>query len=177
MDVFKFAGVSTHNGKTKFRATNRDGYAEILIKEGKTGVNIQTLPQPMDKVAAKGYLITLPEFQTPEILAALDAGDLATQVKTSRGPKVPKGPKAEKGPKGVQVAKPDNDQPAVKTDEEIERIREKNMAVLKQVANKRKKEANLIAEVTAEVTTVDEDGENVRDFLPKFLQKGMEASE
>lgn len=179
-DLYKFAGVSKHNGKMKFRATNRDGYADILIKEGKTDVNIQTLPNPMDKIAAKGYLITLPEFQTPEILEALGAEDLSTQVKTSKAPKAPKVAKAAKGdeaPKGAQVAKVDTDQPAVKTDEEIEKIRQKNMAVLKKVAKKRKKEQQLIDEVTAEAPTMDAEDEDIRDFLPTFLQKGLEASE
>lgn len=188
MDVFKYAGVSKHNGKMKFRATNRDGYAEILIKEGKTDVNIQSLPNPMDKIAAKGYLITLPEFQTPEILAALGAEDLATQVKgpsikavaaVEAAVKAVKGKKAPKGdtvPKGAQVAKVEAEQTPVKTDEEIERIREKNMAVLKKVAKKRKKEVEMAAEVPT-VVAHTEDDEDVRDFLPKFLQKGLEATE
>ena len=179
MDTFKFAGVSKHNGKMKFRATNRAGYDEILIKEGKTNVDIRTLPKAMDKIAAKGYLITLPEFQTPEILDVLGAGDLATQVRTSKGPKVAKVAKvakdtkvkAPKEQKGAVVA-------SVKTAEEIEAIRQKNLETMREVGAKRKildererEQERARQELAAQ--ELEEADVDIRDVLPKFLHKEM----
>jgi N-acetylmuramoyl-L-alanine amidase CwlA len=57
MKTFTYAGTARDtDGRTVFRATNRDGYAKILAKEGKTEIDIQVLPQPMTKADAKDYI-------------------------------------------------------------------------------------------------------------------------
>ena len=57
MKTFTFAGTARDtNGTVVFRATNRDGYAKILAKEGKTDINIQVLPHPMTKADAAVFI-------------------------------------------------------------------------------------------------------------------------
>ena len=57
MKTFTYAGTAREtDGSVVFRATNRDGYAKILAKEGKTEIDIQVLPQPMSKADAKAYI-------------------------------------------------------------------------------------------------------------------------
>jgi hypothetical protein len=175
MDTFKFAGVSKHDGKFKFRATNRDGYDQILIKEGKTNVDIRTMPTPMDKDSAKEYLASIKEFQTAEILAVLTKGAKATvtTVKVAKA-KVAKDTKAKapKAEKGAVVA-------STKTSEEIEAIKEKNLEVMRQVTAKRKaldeREAKLemIREQHEAAEAADIAANDIRDVIPKFLHKEM----
>jgi hypothetical protein len=57
MKTFTYAGTAREtDGSVVFRATNRDGYANILAKEGKTDINIMSLPHPMTKADAKAYI-------------------------------------------------------------------------------------------------------------------------
>lgn len=57
MKTFTFAGTARDtDGSLVFRATNRDGYAKILAKEGKTEIDIQVLPHAMSKADAKAYI-------------------------------------------------------------------------------------------------------------------------
>jgi N-acetylmuramoyl-L-alanine amidase CwlA len=57
MKTFTFAGTARDtDGKIVFRATNRDGYANILAKEGKTDIEMLVLPHAMTKADAKAYI-------------------------------------------------------------------------------------------------------------------------
>ena len=57
MKTFTYAGTAREtDGSVVFRATNRDGYAKILAKEGKTEIDIQVLPYAMSKADAKAYI-------------------------------------------------------------------------------------------------------------------------
>jgi hypothetical protein len=57
MKTFTYAGTAREtDGSVVFRATNRDGYAKILAKEGKTDINIMSLPHPMTKADAAVYI-------------------------------------------------------------------------------------------------------------------------
>lgn len=57
MKTFTYAGTARNtDGSVVFRATNRDGYADILAKEGKTDINIMSLPYPMTKADAAVYI-------------------------------------------------------------------------------------------------------------------------
>ena len=57
MKTFTYAGTARDtDGKMVFRATNRDGYAKILEKEGKTDINIMSLPYAMSKADAAVYI-------------------------------------------------------------------------------------------------------------------------
>jgi phosphopantothenate synthetase len=94
MKTFTFAGTAREaDGTQVFRATNRDGYAKILAKEGKTDINIQVLPYPMTKDQAKAYVMqgvtpaeanlsdeakTVVVSKTPEQLAEIREKNLQT---------------------------------------------------------------------------------------------------
>jgi hypothetical protein len=57
MKTFTFAGTARDtDGSVVFRATNREGYAKILAKEGKTDINIMNLPHAMTKADAAAYI-------------------------------------------------------------------------------------------------------------------------
>jgi hypothetical protein len=57
MKTFTFAGTARNtDGSAVFRATNREGYAKILAKEGKTDINIMSLPYAMTKADAAVYI-------------------------------------------------------------------------------------------------------------------------
>jgi len=57
MKTFTYAGTARDtDGTVVFRATNRDSYANILAKEGKTDINIQVLLHAMSKADAKAYI-------------------------------------------------------------------------------------------------------------------------
>jgi hypothetical protein len=175
--VFKYAGVSFHNDKFKFRATNRDGYGDILVKEGKTYVKILELPQPMAKDEAKAYLATHPEFK--------DAGSAVMAVlvgkeKVERALKGPKGPKAAKPVKAAkkETTKAPKAPKAVISTDDLEAIREKNLETIRQVASSTKRaieEDNRKAKAEAELAQIeaDLDREDPKEFIPKFLHKEL----
>ena len=57
MKTFTYAGTAREiDGSVVFRATNRDSYTAILAKEGKTDINIMSLPYPMTKADAAVYI-------------------------------------------------------------------------------------------------------------------------
>ena len=88
MKTFTYAGTAREiYGMVVFRATNRDGYANILAKEGKTDINIMSLPHPMTKADAKAYIegavkqATMREkFLSQNIKAQVTAEAVAEQV-------------------------------------------------------------------------------------------------
>lgn len=57
MKTFTYAGTARDtDGTVVFRATNRDGYAKILAKEGKTDIQIMSLPHAMTKADAAVFI-------------------------------------------------------------------------------------------------------------------------
>jgi len=71
--AFKYAGVSTLNGKTKIRFANDIMRIKVLAKNGHTDVDIKELPQEMQKGDAIKHLSTLGFAQnTPESKAAFE---------------------------------------------------------------------------------------------------------
>lgn len=162
MGMFKYAGTALENGKWNYRASNRSTYGDILRKEGRQEVNIIELPKEMTKEEARDFLKSHPDFQTEGSQLALNAYKAAA-VKTAPVKEQSEAavkevkPKAAKTTKAAPKATVEEAAP-VKGDDEIEKIRQKNMAVLKQVAKKKKSEAEApVAEA--------------KDMLPKFLQK------
>lgn len=88
--AFKYAGVSTLNGKTKIRFANDIMRIKILDKNGHTNVNIKELPEAMQKGDALKHLSQIGFVgDTPEVKAAFDKAakkygvDLATPVATA----------------------------------------------------------------------------------------------
>jgi polygalacturonase len=130
MKTFTFAGTAREaNGQIVFRATNRDGYAAILAKEGKTDIDIQVLPRPMSKDEAKAYT----GF---------------TDVKPVRATKAPQ-PAKTKTVAGIPVkAKAVPTQG--KTAEEIEAIREKNLQTIRAVGKRYDQMAERLADMEDE---------------------------
>lgn len=124
MKTFTYAGTARDiDGSVVFRATNRDGYAAILIKEGKTDVNIVNLPHAMSKDDAKkflGYVDSKP------------AKAAKPQAETVAGIKV--------NPEKSRAV-------AEKTPEEIAAIRAKNLETIKAVGKRYDQMAERLAEL------------------------------
>lgn len=59
MDTFTHAGVSRYKGEFKARWANDAGRVKNLVKSGHTDIDIITLPQPMTKLAAAEYLLSI----------------------------------------------------------------------------------------------------------------------
>ena len=60
--AYKYAGVSTVNGKTKIRFANDIMRIKVLDKNGHQGVNIQELPTEMQKGDAVKHLANISGF-------------------------------------------------------------------------------------------------------------------
>lgn len=130
MKTFTFAGTAREtDGRVVFRATNRDGYAKILAKEGKTDINIQTLPHAMTKEDAQAY-----------VGYVSDKPAKATKVA---------GIKVNPAKAKAVAAKPaETTAPAVtKTAEEIAAIRAKNLETIKEVGKRYDQMAQRLAEM------------------------------
>jgi hypothetical protein len=91
--LFKVAGLTTHNGNTKVRFTD-DMVRRIkqFTKGGASRIDLVELPSEMTKVEALNYLAKCPEFQS--------AGDQATIADTLAD----KTKEASKGTVKVKVA-------------------------------------------------------------------------
>lgn len=70
--TFAFAGVARRDGELVFRASTREGYGAILVKEGDTDVQVVALPNPMTKDEARKHLLSVKGFGSPEIKALLN---------------------------------------------------------------------------------------------------------
>ena len=57
--VFRFAGVSTRNGVTKARFSDRVSYTEALKKAGDINIDLVELPHAMTKADAVAYLLSI----------------------------------------------------------------------------------------------------------------------
>lgn len=93
--LFKVAGITTHNGNTKVRFTD-DMVRRVkqFTKGGATRIDLVDLPSEMSKVEALKHIATLPEFQSAED-QALIADSLADKEKV-----------ANKGEVKVKATKP-----------------------------------------------------------------------
>jgi hypothetical protein len=127
MKTFTYAGTAREaNGQIVFRATNRDGYAAILAKEGKTDIEILSLPRPMTKDEAKAYT----GF---------------TDVKPSKASKPVKLAGITVKPSKATVVAA-QEQPA-KSQAEVEAIRAKNLETIQKVGKRYEQMAERLAEM------------------------------
>lgn len=74
--MFKVAGVSTHDSKTKVRFAN-DFVTRIkmLVKGGHTNINLVELPEAMSKADAVTFLKTTELMDTPLFAEAITLAD------------------------------------------------------------------------------------------------------
>ena len=78
--LFSIAGISDNGTVSKARFTNDIcRRVKVLAKRGHTRSDFVQLPQPMTKVEAIKYMMTLPEFSSPADQATL-AEALATRT-------------------------------------------------------------------------------------------------
>ena len=127
MKTFTYAGTAREdNGQIVFRATNRDGYARILEKEGKTDILILSLPYAMTKEQAQTY--TGFASQKPA---------KATKSQTVAGIRV--------NP-AKSTAKATPEQPT-KSAADLEAIRAKNLATIQKVSKRYEQMAERLAEM------------------------------
>jgi hypothetical protein len=127
MKTFTYAGTAREdNGQIVFRATNRDGYARILEKEGKTDINIMSLPYAMTKEQAQtytGFASDKPvKAGKTETVAGIRVNPTKTTVKATQ------------------------EQPA-KTEAEIAAIRAKNLETIQKVGKRYEQMAERLAEM------------------------------
>lgn len=87
--IFKVAGVSTLNGVTKVRFANDLTRVKILAKKGHTDIELQDLPEAMDKPTVCGFLKQTELMQTPRFADAINAAyDKYHLVKVTKKPEV-----------------------------------------------------------------------------------------
>lgn len=88
--LFTIAGVSDNGKVSKARFTNDIcRRVKVLAKRGHTRSDFVQLPQPMTKVDAIRYMMTLPEFSSPADQATL-AEALETRLPRQRKARQPK---------------------------------------------------------------------------------------
>jgi hypothetical protein len=92
MSTFKFAGVSTLNGKIKARFANDQMRVKVLAKNGHKDIDIIELEHPMTKEDAVAFLLKI-NFDQGN--AAIRAAIEAEVEKRSDAPKVKAAPKAK----------------------------------------------------------------------------------
>lgn len=109
--LFKAAGVVLTPAEIKFSVSRDTKNKEMfVVMDGETRFLFKVLPEPMTKLAAAKYLLSLgAEFGTSAIVGALEAV-IAGPVVPVKAPKVPKeakvkAPKAEKPAKVLKPAK------------------------------------------------------------------------
>jgi len=80
--LFTHAGVSRLKGQFKARFATDSARIKVLVKTGHDAIDILQLPEPMTKIAAIEYLISI-DFDDgrAEVRAALEDG-LARRTKT-----------------------------------------------------------------------------------------------
>jgi hypothetical protein len=138
--TFAVAGISTLDGTAKVRFAKDMARIKVLEKNGHKNINLVELPKPMTKVAAVEHLMSHAAFKSAEAQAVLkDYASDDAPVKVEKAVKMDK--VVDKAAK------------TVKTPDEVERIRAKNLQTLKNVHAKVKardaKEAESIDEVVA----------------------------
>ena len=93
--TFKFAGVSTRAGVCKARFANDQMRVKVLAKTGSSDIDLIELKEPMTKVDAIAFLLSINfDNGNATVRAALEEG-LEKRTPTARAPKVAKAPKAK----------------------------------------------------------------------------------
>lgn len=138
--TFAVAGISSLDGVAKVRFAKDMARVKVLEKNGHKNINLIELPKPMTKVAAVEHLMSHTAFKSVEAQAVL---------KDYMSDDAPA--KSEKPVKMEKIVS--KTVKAVKTPDEVERIRAKNLQTLKKVhANvkaREAKEADIADEVVA----------------------------
>ena len=106
MSTFKYAGVSTLNGKVKARFANDQMRVKVLAKNGHSDIDIIELEHPMTKEAAVAFLLKI-NFDNGN--AAVRAAIEAEVEKRTDAPKAAKAPKAKAPAKKAAKSKPSMD--------------------------------------------------------------------
>jgi hypothetical protein len=95
MSTFKFAGVSTLNGKTKARFANDQMRVKVLAKNGHKDIDIIELKHPMTKEEAVAFLLQINfDNGNKTVRAAIEA----EVEKRTEAPKVAKAAPKAKAP-------------------------------------------------------------------------------
>jgi hypothetical protein len=83
--TFTVAGISTQNSQTKVRFAN-DLVSRIKLfeKGNHQNLNMVSLPEPMDKISACKYLLTLPDFAKWTSLIQETLAKKESSVKTTK---------------------------------------------------------------------------------------------
>ena len=93
MSTFKFAGVSTLNGKIKARFANDQMRVKVLAKNGHKDIDIIELKHPMTKDEAVAFLLQINfDNGNAAVRAAIEA---EVEKRTDAAPKAAKAPKAK----------------------------------------------------------------------------------
>lgn len=118
--TFSVAGISTLNGDTKVRFAKDLARVKVLEKNGHKDIKLVDLPKEMTKMDAVAFLKTHAQFKD----------DAAQAVLNAYGDDKPAKPKEVDASKLVKKA--------VKTPEEVEAVKAKNLQTLKDVHAKMK---------------------------------------
>lgn len=102
MSKFKFAGVSTLNGKIKARFANDQMRVKVLAKNGHKDIDIIELKHPMTKEEAVAFLLQINfDNGNANVRAAIEA----EVEKRTETPKATKAPAKKAAPKAKAPAK------------------------------------------------------------------------
>jgi hypothetical protein len=103
MSTFKYAGVSTLNGKTKARFANDQMRVKVLAKNGHKDIDIIELEYPMTKEDAVAFLLKINFDQGNKIVRA------AIEAEVEKRSEAPKVAKVTAAPKAKAKSKPSMD--------------------------------------------------------------------
>jgi len=93
--TFKFAGVSTRNGVCKARFANDQMRVKVLAKTGSSDIDLIELKEPMTKVDAIAFLLSINfDNGNATVRAALEEG-LEKRTPTAKAAPKAKAPKAK----------------------------------------------------------------------------------
>jgi hypothetical protein len=84
MRKFKFAGVSKVGNRFALRASNREEYPDLLVRNKNTNVKIVKLSKPMTKDEIREHLARRQDFKSPQILAVLRRDVSTPRRKTAK---------------------------------------------------------------------------------------------
>lgn len=123
--VFAVAGISTLEGDAKVRFAKDLARVKVLEKNGHKDIKLVELPNSMDKAAAVEFLKTHAQFKDAASQAVLNAygNDKPSKTKEVDASKLVK--------------------KTVKTPEEVEAIKAKNLQTMKEVHAKMKAEGKI----------------------------------
>ena len=94
MSTFKYAGVSTLNGKVKARFANDQMRVKVLAKNGHSDIDIIELEYPMTKEEAVAFLLKINFDNGNKVVRA--AIEAEVEKRTEAAPKAKAAPKKSK---------------------------------------------------------------------------------